>query len=81
MKEESGPFYGGELSTPAQHNDFRFLIGVQISNLKSQIKLGARENGSFNVLTREGVFEGSLNILAVGSSLDVTDGELVDIEG
>jgi len=35
MKEESGPFYGGELSTPAPHNDFRFLIGVQISNLKS----------------------------------------------
>ena len=53
----------------------------QISNLKSQIKLGTRENGSFNVLTREGVFEGSLNILAVGSSMDITDGELVDIEG
>ena len=35
MKEESGPFYGGEWSTPAQDNDFRFLIGVQISNLKS----------------------------------------------
>ena len=52
-----------------------------ISNLKSQIKLWARENGSFNVLTREGVFEGSLNIFAVGSSMDVTDGELVDIEG
>jgi hypothetical protein len=66
----------------------RFEIGVQISNLKSQIsnfksqiKLGAGENGSFYVLTREGVFEGSLNIFAVGSSMDVTDGELVDIEG
>jgi hypothetical protein len=64
-----------------EHKSLFLNLKSQISFLKSQIKLGTGENGSFNVLTREGVFEGSLNILAVGASRDVTDGELVDIEG
>jgi hypothetical protein len=32
-------------------------------------------------VTRERVFEGSLNVLAVGSGVNIADSELVDIEG
>lgn len=45
------------------------------------LKLGPGENCCFDILTREGVFEEALNVLAIVSSIDVADGELVNFQG
>ena len=57
------------------------LSQSQISNRKSQIESRPGKNCCFDILTGEGVFEEALNILAIISSINVADGELVNFEG
>ena len=56
-------------------------IHRQSINRKSQIESWPGKNCCFDILTREGVFEDSVDVLAVISGIDVADGELVDVEG